>query len=117
MSVRRPAGADKAAFREFVPDRANVVVKPMFGNLGAFVNGNMFLALFEPSVGVKLADPHRAALLEVADSRPFGPPKRPMGGWVSLPAGWHSPDSPAADGIARALDYVTALPAKQPKRR
>ena len=31
-----------------------VEVKPMFGQLGAFVNGNMFAGLFGSSIGVKL---------------------------------------------------------------
>lgn len=114
MSVRRPTAADEAAFRELLPDRADVLSSSC-SPTWALVNGNMFPALFGSSVGVKLADRDRAALLEVAGSGPFRPPKRPMGGWVSLPARWHSPDSPAADWVARALEYVTALPAKQPK--
>ena len=35
----------------------------MFGNLGAFVNGNMFMGLFGADVGLKLPDADREALL------------------------------------------------------
>ena len=42
-----------------MPEEANVEVKPMFGNLGAFVNGNMFMGLFGSDVGLKLADDAR----------------------------------------------------------
>lgn len=40
--------ADKDRFRAVVPDNPDVVVKPMFGNPGAFVKGNMFAGLFGP---------------------------------------------------------------------
>ena len=33
----------------------------MFGNLGAFVNGNMFMGLFGSQVGVKLAETDQQA--------------------------------------------------------
>lgn len=117
MRVPRPTAADEAAFRALAPARTDVVVKPMFGNLGAFVNGNMFLGLFGSTIGVKLTDPDRAELLAVAGTGPFGPPERPMGGWVALPATWRSPTSPAPGWINRALKYVATLPAKQPKGR
>jgi hypothetical protein len=39
----KPTEADKDRFRSLVPDDPRVEVKPMFGNLGAFVNGNMFV--------------------------------------------------------------------------
>jgi hypothetical protein len=45
-----------------VPEDGGVEVKPMFGNVGAFVNGSMFMGL-------------------------FGPEERPMSGYVTLPRG------------------------------
>ena len=45
----------------------------MFGNLGAFVNGNMFMGLFGSDIGVKLLPADAAALLEVDGAGPFGP--------------------------------------------
>ena len=36
---------DKAGFRSMIPADPAVVIKPMFGNLGAFVNGNMTTGL------------------------------------------------------------------------
>jgi len=83
----------------------------MFGNLGAFVNGNMFMGLFGSEIGLKLPAADQAALLEVDGAGPFGPAERPMGGYVSLPALlWGSPD--AAVWVGRALEHVGALPAK-----
>jgi TfoX/Sxy family transcriptional regulator of competence genes len=85
----------------------------MFGNLGAFVNGNMFMGLFGADVGVKLP---QAEVREVVASGggPFGPAERPMSGYVSLPAG--VAEARAAQWTARALEYVGAMPAKKPKK-
>jgi TfoX/Sxy family transcriptional regulator of competence genes len=63
MQVPKPTEEDKEYFRSLVPDRPGVEVKPMFGNLGAFVNGNMFLGLFGTDVGVKLPDSDREELM------------------------------------------------------
>jgi len=54
MKVPRPSPDDLAYFRGIIPDDPRVAVKPMFGNIGAFVNGNMFSGLFGSAVGVKL---------------------------------------------------------------
>ena len=51
----RPSEADKERFRSLVPEDHRIQVKPMFGNLGAFVNGNMFMGLFGSDIGVKLS--------------------------------------------------------------
>lgn len=56
MKVPEPSDKDKERFRALVPVETGVEVKPMFGNLGAFVNGNMFMALLGPSIGLRLAD-------------------------------------------------------------
>lgn len=87
----------------------------MFGNLGAFVNGNMFMGLFGASVGVKLPDDARDALLLVDGAGPFGPVERPMGGYVTLPAAWVSDAALAAPWVQRALAYVATFPPKAPR--
>jgi hypothetical protein len=45
--VPKASDADRERFRSVVPDHPEVVVKPTFGILGAFVNGNMFAGLFD----------------------------------------------------------------------
>ena len=69
----------------------------MFGNLGAFVEGNMFLGLLGADIGVKL-DQAGQRDLAAAGGGPFGPAGRPMGGYVSLPK-----DSPFRDAIAATI--------------
>ncbi len=115
MEIPKPTDDDKAVFHALVPDRPGVVVKPMFGNLGAYVNGNMFMGLFGPSIGLKLLEDDRAALLAVEGAGPFGPPERPMGGYVALPEGWREPTRQAQDWVARSFEYVSGLPPKAPK--
>jgi hypothetical protein len=48
MEIPKPSEADKDFFRAVLPDDPAVEVKPMFGNLGAFVYGNMCAGLFGP---------------------------------------------------------------------
>ncbi|MDH4117955.1 MAG: TfoX/Sxy family protein [Acidimicrobiia bacterium] len=113
MQVPKPTDADRERFRSLVPEDPRVEVKPMFGNLGAFVNGNMFMGLFGSSVGVKLPPEDSERLLQVEGSGPFGPAERPMGGYVSLPPECE-PDR-AEEWIVRSLDYVAAMPPKKRK--
>lgn len=80
----------------------------MFGQLAAFVNGNMFFGLFGSDLGVKLAE-EDLALLKAVGGRPFGPPDRPMAGYVTLPA------DDATHWVAESLTYVASLPPKRKK--
>jgi hypothetical protein len=68
-----------------LPDHPEVVIKPMFGNLGAFVNGNMFAGLFGPTIGVKLGEADKQMLESSERTVPFAPTERPMGGYTGLP--------------------------------
>src|ERR1051326_8637330 len=87
MHIPKPTDAARALFESLVPEDDRVEVKPMFGNVAAFVNGNMFMGVFGPDVGVKLTDTDQQAL-RGAGGRGFGPAERPMGGYVSLPDGF-----------------------------
>src|SRR5918994_462145 len=109
MKIPKPTTEDKARFESLVPDDARVAVKPMFGNLGAFVDGNMFMGLFGSDVGIKLDDAAQSELSK-AGGGPFGPAERPMGGYVSLPATLN--EAAARQLIARSLAYVSRLPPK-----
>jgi TfoX/Sxy family transcriptional regulator of competence genes len=114
MQVPRPTEEDKERFRALVPDDPRVEVKPMFGNLGAFVNGNMFLGLFGSDVGVKVssADEER---LRAAGGGSYGPAERPMSGWVTLPQ--TATTEGAEQWIMSALSFAGGQPPKQSKKR
>ncbi len=114
MQIPKPTDADKDRFRSIVPDDPRVVVKPMFGNLGAFVQGNMFMGLFGADIGVKLAPADAEALRAIEGAGPFGPSERPMGGYVTLPATLVGTPG-GARWVAAALGHVASLPPKVPK--
>jgi TfoX/Sxy family transcriptional regulator of competence genes len=116
MNVPKPSDDDKDRFRALIPEAPGVEVKAMFGNLGAFVNGNMFAGLFGSAIGVKLLEASsRAELAEIPGTGPYGPEERPMGGYVALPAAWATSPAEAAPWIERAMLEVGALPPKKPK--
>ena len=114
MQIPKPTEDDKAYFRSILPADPRVEVKPMFGNIAGFVNGNMFAGLFGSDVGVKLADADREELLAEGGG-PFGPAERPMGGYVSLPVAWRDDPAKAGSWAERALAHVATLPPKAPK--
>ena len=115
MKMPKPTDDDRARFAALVPIAPGVETKPMFGNLGAFVNGNMFMGLLGADIGLKLDEPDRARLLATPGAGPFGPADRPMAGYVTLPAGWSARQ--AEPWVAKALALASARPPKQPKKR
>ncbi|MDP9984607.1 hypothetical protein J2W14_004034 [Pseudarthrobacter oxydans] len=119
MQMPKPSDADKERFRTVMPADPEVVVKPMFGNLGAFIKGNMFAGLFGPTIGVRLSDADRAELEASERTVLFGPEERPMGGYVGLPEIWNAEGdgdvARAKAWVARAYSYVATLPPKEPK--
>ncbi|MDQ4212824.1 TfoX/Sxy family protein [Microbacterium capsulatum] len=118
MQIPRPSEDAKEFFRSIVPLTPGVEVKPMFGNLGAFVNGNMFAGLFGDDIGVRLLDEESVAeLAAIPGTGPFGPAERAMGGYTSLPRDWQQAPDRVSEWIGIALEQVGRMPAKQPKPR
>lgn len=117
MEMPKPTDADKQRFRDFAPDGPGIEVKPMFGNLGCFVNGHMFMGLFGASIGLKLGADDSEALLAEDGTGPFGPAERPMGGYVAVPDGWSAEQ--ASPWVEKALANIAQLPPKpkKPKKR
>lgn len=111
MKMPKATDADKDRFRSLAPDAPDVEVKAMFGQLAAFVNGNMFAGLFGSAVGVKLPEDAASELSALPGSGPFGPEERPMGGYVSLPSDMD--DGEASAWFERAREHVAAFPPKQ----
>ena len=116
MQVPKPEQEQLQLFRGVVPSEPDVVVKPMFGNLAAFVNGNMFAALLGSAIGVRVIEPSTRQELESIDGiRPFGPEGRPMKEYSALPADWLRRPELLSEWIRRAYEEVRALPPKAPK--
>ena len=94
MEIPKPSEDDKQFFRSLIAEDPEVEIKPMFGNLGAFVHGNMFAGLFGSAVGVRLAEPDARELEAIDGSGPFGPDGHAMSGYISLPAAWREDAEP-----------------------
>ena len=117
MEFPRPSDADREYFALLIPEHPAVTVKPMFGNLGAFMNGTMFASLLGSSVGVRLSEDDLATLGAIPGSGDFGPGDKGIRGYLSLPAEWRDRPELAAEWVERARAYVAALPPKPPKPR
>lgn len=115
MEILKPNDADKDYFRSIVPEDPRVEVKPMFGNLAAFVNGNMFMGLFGPKVGVRLGDADRETLAAEDGVGEFGPAGRPMKEYLAMPDAWRAAPDQAMRWTEAALEHVAAMPAKKKK--
>ena len=90
----KPSEATKDFFASVVPDAPAVTTRPMFGQLSAFVNGNMFMGIFgEPMSG------------------------RPMKEYVVLPPSWRDEPDRVREWAARSLDHAEELPPKKPKKK
>jgi TfoX/Sxy family transcriptional regulator of competence genes len=113
----KPTDETKDFFASVVPDHPTVAIRPMFGQLSAFVNGNMFMGIFGEDFFVRLPEEDRTALLR-AGGRAFEPMAgRPMREYVVLPGGWRDEPDRVRDWAARALDHAEELPPKQPKKK
>ena len=82
----------------------------MFGNLGASVNGNIFMERFGSDGGVKLDEPDRVKRSSLPGSGPFGLAERPTAGYVTRPADWTA--RRAKRRIAKAFATAALLPPK-----
>ena len=114
MSFPKPDEASKAFFESLVPEDPRVQSRPMFGNRAAFVNGNMFLALFGSKVAVRLPEEDRATLLKQAGAEPFEPmPGKGMKEYVVLPDAWRKRRAKAVEWAERSFAWAAALPPKK----
>lgn len=108
----KPGEAAKAAFTTLVPGRPNVALRPMFGNLAAFVNGNLFAGLFGENLFVRLPAEESIAVKEQG-GRDFEPmPGRAMKGYVIVPKAWRNKPEASTAWIKRALELTAKMPAK-----
>ena len=114
MKFPHPSDESKKIFRAVLPPDANITVKPMFGNLASFVNGNMFAGLFGDNLFIRLSGRDRAELLGLSGSSLFEPMKgRQMKDYVVVPKSWFERPDKVKPWIARSLAVVSELPRKK----
>jgi len=113
----KPSEHAKAAFSKLVPDEPTVTMRPMFGNLAAFVNGNMFSGLFGEDLFVRLPD-EQTTPIRKQGGRDFEPvPGHAMKGYVMVPANWSAKPAATKGWIASALAFTRAMPPKAAKAK
>ena len=111
-AMPKPSEQAKAAFTKLVPDEPAVTMRPMFGNLAAFVNGNMFAGLFGDDLFVRLPD-DQSAPIRKQGGRDFEPmPGRAMRGYVMVPATWRTKPAATTAWVTASLAFTRGLPPK-----
>jgi TfoX/Sxy family transcriptional regulator of competence genes len=114
-AMPKPDDDTKAFFRTIVPEAPDVQIRPMFGNLAAFVNGNMFTGLFGADLFVRVSGADRDELV-ASGGGSFEPmPGRAMTGYTTLPDAWRRDEPKASEWVLRALESIRRMPPKQPK--
>ncbi|MDQ6879951.1 MAG: TfoX/Sxy family protein [Candidatus Dormibacteraeota bacterium] len=108
----KPSEEAKAAFARLVPGEPAVAMRPMFGNLAAFVNGNMFAGLFGEELFVRLSEADSATVRKQGGRDFEVMPGRAMKGYVLVPSKWHTKPESAQGWIKVALELTRKLPAK-----
>jgi len=112
MKMPKPSDEAKAALARVVPDGPGITIKPMFGQLSGFVNGNMFCGIFGEDFFVRLPE-DEIAKVKKQGGRDFEPVAgHKMSGYVIVPGDWRA--KPPTALIRRALDVTRTMPAKKP---
>lgn len=114
MKMPKPSEESKAAFARVVPDEPAITLKPMFGQMSAFINGNMFMGIFGDELILRLSD-DEIARVKKQGGRDFEPMAgHRMGGYVVYAGEWKS--KPPSALIKRALEEARKLPVKTAKK-
>jgi TfoX/Sxy family transcriptional regulator of competence genes len=90
----------------------------MFGNLAAFVNGNMFAGLYGNDMFVRLSEQEAKELLEHEGAGLFEPMKgRPMKGYFLLPGSWKNRPDLVRSWVTKSQAWTSKLPKKASKKK
>lgn len=114
MKLPKADEKSKEFFRSILPDDPRVTIRPMFGNISGFVNGNMFAGLFGNDLFVRVSDEDRTELLDKKGGRLLEPMKgRPMKDYVVIPKTWLTQPVTVRAWMNRSLDWTGKLPPKK----
>jgi TfoX/Sxy family transcriptional regulator of competence genes len=92
--------------------------RKMFGCPAFYINGNMFAGVYGQQLFLRLPPEQRASLAEQLAAQPFEPIKgRPMKEYVAMPEAVWRDQAAMDEWMRRSVEFVSAMPAKQPKPR
>jgi TfoX/Sxy family transcriptional regulator of competence genes len=116
--IPRSSKESEALLRSLMPESKEVSLRPMFGNLSAFVNGNMSVGVYGDDLFVRLSEPDRAELLKVKGAALFEPMKgRQMKEYVVFPRSWMRDPAKLSPWVTRSIEWSSKLPSKKSKKR
>ncbi len=118
LKIPRPDEDAKEFFKSVLPKDPQVTIRPMFGNLSGFVNGNMFMGLLGNDLFLRLSDEDRVELLKIKGASTFEPMKgRPMKEYVVIPKTWRGQPEMMKSWVSQSLEWAKKLPQKKPKSK
>ena len=117
LKIPRPDKESVDLFQSLVPKDDRVAVRPMFGNISAFVNGNMFFGVFGNDLFVRLSSKDQLELLKNKGSSMLEPMKgKPMKDYVVLPNTSRAKPETLRSWISKSLEWSSKLPPKKAKK-
>jgi TfoX/Sxy family transcriptional regulator of competence genes len=117
-TMPRADAESRLFFESMLPDDPRVQSRQMFGNVGGFVNGNMFMGLHGADLFVRLSEADRAELLLEEGAALFEPRSgRPMREYVLVPPEWRLEPDRVGGWVSRSLEWVGQMPPKHVLRR
>ncbi len=117
MHIPRADENSKEFFRSILPDDPGITIRPMFGNISAFVNGNMFAGLFGNDLFVRVSGESREELLDKKGASLLEPMKgKPMKEYVVIPKAWLNQPETVRLWVSQSLDWTSRLPPKKTKK-
>ena len=117
MKLRKSPQELAATFDEAMPGPP-ATKRKMFGFPAAFVNGNMFMGLFEDSMILRLAPESREELINVYGGKAFAPMAgRVMKEYVVLPVSILRDRQKLSSWVGKALVYGESLMPKAAKAK
>jgi len=119
MKWRKPQEDLVQLLHDVIPEgQAPVEFKPMFGGPCYWTGGNMFAAVHQESLFVRLGEKDRAELLAQPGAHLFEPMEgRPMKEYVVFPVDMLADHDALRGWMARGLAYAATLPPKEKKPR
>jgi TfoX/Sxy family transcriptional regulator of competence genes len=119
MKWRKPREDLIQLLHDVIPEgQAPVEFKPMFGGPCYWTGGNMFAAVHQESLFVRLGEQDRAELLAQPGAHLFEPMEgRPMKEYVVFPDEMLADPGVLRGWMARGLAYAASLPPKEKKPR
>jgi TfoX/Sxy family transcriptional regulator of competence genes len=117
MNIPRADENSKEFFRSTLPDDPGITIRPIFGNISAFVNGHMFAGLFGNDLFVRVSEESQKELLDLKGASMLEPMKgKPMKEYVVLPKAWRNQPETVRLWVTRSLDWTSRLPPKKTKK-